>query len=87
MTTYAGAEGVDGAGLHGYALVGTMPVTEEPEGPRIWDGHGASECSDAVYAASLKVRLRAARELWLTYLAFAVVLRDDSLHEVDHAGG
>lgn len=31
-----GVEGAEGAGLQGYAFVGTIPVTEDPDGPRIW---------------------------------------------------
>jgi len=35
MTMKEGMEGELGDGWQGYALVGTMPVTDEPEGPRI----------------------------------------------------
>ena len=38
------AEDDEGAeGRHGYAFVGTMPVTDDPEGPRIYSINGCTK--------------------------------------------
>ena len=60
-----------------------MPVTEEPEGPRIylWKRHAPSSVEQSVavcYCGGLC-------KMGGTYRALAVVLRYDALHEVDHA--
>lgn len=65
MTMNDGMEGAEGAGLQGYAFVGTIPVTEDPEGPRIWM-HSVSEGSADVGDGAR--------------LALAVIFRDNSLH-------
>ena len=36
MMIYVGVEGVAGDGKQGYAFVGTIPVTEDPDGPRTY---------------------------------------------------
>ena len=65
MTMNDGVEGAEGAGLQGYAFVGTIPVTEDPEGPRIWVG-SISEGSTGVGDG--------------THLALAVILGYNPLH-------
>ncbi len=62
--------GDPGGGRHGYAFVGTIPVTEEPEGPRIWSPD----------------KFRVPVEGKWANLALSVVFWDDTLHEVNHTG-
>ena len=59
---------VAGDGKQGYAFVGTIPVTEDPDGPRIyktWKESGVKGIA------------------WLNaHLSFAIILWDDALHQI-----